>query len=141
MKSYRREIAVVSLLLSLLFQMPSVAMAQETKLLTSGNGDGVIKVGREQFKLTSVVIKLLDDRRAEITLVSEITIFVTGNWSERPGEPKAIDLQITGGATGRDLEGSGRLLLRDDQKSIDSLKLEAVNRNTKRNIQVSFTAK
>jgi hypothetical protein len=118
----------------------SLATAQQTKsLLATANGEGKLKIGREEFKIGSVVAKLMEDGKAELTLVSDISIFVSGTWS---GDvQKGIDLQITGGTTSGGVEGGGKLLFRDDGKSISSLTLQVVNKTMKRNIQVNFVAK
>lgn len=110
-------------------------------LVASANGEGRVKVGREQFKLTAVVVKLLEDGSAEITLVSDITIFVSAKWTRSGNGEDEINLEITGGATKGGLEGNGKLFLRNDKKSIASLTLIAINKSTKKNIDVHFTGK
>jgi hypothetical protein len=117
------------------------AAQQPKSLLLSANGEGTLKAGREEFKVHTVVAKLLEDGTAEITLVSDITVFVSATWFRRDNADDEIDLTITGGASKGGLEGSGKLFLREDGKSLATLKMQAVNKPTKRNIEVSFVAK
>jgi hypothetical protein len=108
--------------------------------LANANGTGTLRVGREQFKITSVVVKLMDDRKAEITLVSDITVFLSGKWSGA-ADQQGIDLQITGGATGGGLEGTGKILLSDDAKSVVRLNIKGVSRTTKLTLEANFEGK
>jgi len=108
--------------------------------LAHANGDGMLKVGSEQFKIGSVVVKLLDDRKAEITLVSDITFFVTGTWSQSAESQDSFDLQITGGASPGGLDGDGKLTLGKDPKDL-RLTLKGKSRTSKKNIEVQFAGK
>lgn len=108
-------------------------------LVVSASGEGTLKVGQEKFNVSSVVIKLSDDGNAEITLITDITIFVSATWSGK--DQQVIDLVITGGATKGGVDGSGKLTMKDDRKSISTLSIKAVNRLTKRNMELTFTAK
>jgi len=110
-------------------------------LVATANGEGTLKVGHEEFKVSSVVVKLLEDGKAEITLVSDITIFVSGTWSGNLDTQEKIGLVITGTASSSGLEGDGKLLLRDDKKTVATLELRAFKRQPKRNIVVNFTGK
>jgi len=119
---------------------PAFASLQEQKSrVASGNGEGTLKIGREKFKVYSVIAKLIEGGDAEITLISDITIFLSGTWAGSP--QNGLDVQITGGATKGGVEGGGKLFLRDEGKSVASLKLQLVNRSLKRNIDVNFVAK
>jgi hypothetical protein len=123
----------------MLVALPAFAASQESKaLLASANGTGTLRIGQEEFKVHAVVIKLLEDGKAEITLVSDITIFVSGAWARNGDAPNDISLQITGTATGGGFEGTGKLLLRDSGKSIDRLSLHGESKTRKRNIEVNF---
>lgn len=131
-----------SLIFLLLLTFPALAAGpQDKSIVASSNGDGVLKMGQEEFKVSAAVVKLMEDGTAEINLVSDITVFVSGKWSKADDPAKGIDLKITGGATQGSLEGGGKLVLRDDGKSIASLKLQLFNKNTKRNIEVSFVGR
>jgi hypothetical protein len=119
--------------------MPAFAAVQQPKsLIVTANGEGTLRVGREEFKVHAAVVKLLEDGKCEITLVSDITIFVSGNWSRDGNDANEIALKITGGPTQGGVEGSGKLLLREDGKTIASLTLQAMNKVTKRNVEVDF---
>ena len=135
-----RLISPMTAALILLMLAPNLASAQETtSLLATANGKGTLTVGKEEFKVTSVVVKLKEDGTAEITVVTDLQLFVGGTWS-KPADPGGgIDLKITGGATGN-VQGSGKLLLRPDGKSIASLKIDGMSPTAKRKIQLNFVA-
>jgi len=125
----------------MLFTVSAIAMGQENKsLVTTAKGEGAITFGQEQFKIHSVVVKLFEDGKAEINLITDISVFITGKWS-RGSDAKTIDLDITGTVTEGRLEGGGKLFLSDDRKSIKSLNLEVVNKLTKNTIKVDFVTK
>lgn len=86
-----------------------------------------------------MVVKLKEDGTAEITLVTDLQLFVTGTWS-KAADSGEIDLKITGGATSSGAEGSGKLFLRPDAKSIDRLTIEGMSNAVKRKIRLEFVA-
>lgn len=132
---------IAALTLLTLLVMPNLASAQApASLLATANGKGTLTVGREEFKVTSVVVKLKEDGTAEITVVTDLQLFVTGTWSKAADSGEGIDLKITGGATGGGTQGSGKLLLRPDGKSIDRLTIEAMSNTVKRKIRLEFVA-
>ena len=104
------------------------------------NGEGKVKVGQEQFQLKAIVVKLLDDRTAEITLISDITIFVTGTWSQSPESQDTFDLQMSGDTSRGGLEGGGKLSLGKDNKDV-RLVLKGKSRMTKKPVEVDFVGK
>ena len=130
---------VISILLTLL-ALPGMAGGQEPRSLVA-NGEGTIKLGKEEFKIYAVAVRLFEDGKAEINLVTDITVFVQGTWSGGDDVQKGIDLHITGNVAAGNLEGNGKLFLRDDRKSIASLNLEVVNKGTKKTIKANFIAK
>jgi hypothetical protein len=109
--------------------------------LAHANGAGTLRVGQERFKITSVIVKLLDDHRAELTLISEITIFVTGTWTQRATSDQDFDLKITGGATGGGVEGTGTLILGKNSQSPLRLDVKGTSKTTKRTIEIHFQGK
>ena len=118
------------------------AQLQDDKTrLAHANGQGTIKVGQEQFKVTSLVVKLLDDKTAEITLVSDITFFLSGTWSQPADSDQNFDIKITGGASGGGLEGAGTLILGKDTQSAVKLDLKGQSRTSKKIIEVHFEGK
>ncbi|HSE18146.1 MAG TPA: hypothetical protein VLB46_13910 [Pyrinomonadaceae bacterium] len=124
----------------LVISMFGTATPQEVNhRLLHANGQGTLKVGQEQFKVNGVVVKLLDDQKAEITLIADITIFISGTWSRNADSQEAFDLQITGGASPGGLEGSGKLTLGKDKDV--RLNLKGKSRTTKKNVEVYFVGK
>ncbi len=125
---------------------PVWSMQDSESIVAHANGNGLLKLGDEEFKITSVVIKLFKDGKAEISLISELTIFVSGTWAWDSNAQKMINLKITGGATGGGVEASGNLTLRGDsasgqRRSIDRVSLEGQSKTTHRNVSLSFQAK
>ena len=121
-----------------LLALPYVASGQELKsLVASAKGEGTIKLGREEFKLHSVVVKLFEDGKTEINLVTDITVFLAGAWTRGDEADNSINLTTTAS----NLEGGGKLFLGEDRKSITGLKLEIFNKISKKNIKVDFVAK
>jgi hypothetical protein len=118
-----------------------VVQAQDQERLAHSNGQGTLKVGQEQFKITSVIVKLLSDRKAEITLVTDITVFLNATWSNRGDSQTEVDLEIVGGATASGLQGTGKLVLGNDGKSVSKLSLKGVSRTSKRTVQAEFEGK
>ena len=102
---------------------------------------GDIKLGKEEFELHAIVVKLFADGKAELQLVTDITIFVNGTWTRGVDGAKEIELRITGNAAASKLEGGGKLFLHEDRKSIKGLKLQVVNKISRKAIEVNFTAK
>ena len=119
-----------------------IAEAQENQSrLAVSKGQGTLRVGDERFKINSVIVKLIDDRKAEITLVSDITVFLNATWSNHGESQEEFDLEVTGGATPGGLEGKGKVFLSSDGKSVIRLSLKGVNRTTKRPIEATFAGK
>jgi hypothetical protein len=143
MKALRRLILIVFVVtLATVGPSLSAAQAQENQdRLAHSEGQGWLKVGEETFKISSVIVKLLADRKAEVTLVSDITVFLNATWANRGESQEAFDLQIVGGATASGLQGTGRLVLSDEGKSVAKLSLKGVSRTSKRTVQAEFEGK
>lgn len=136
--SRRLFVITATLTLFALTAIPYLAAPQGlTTLLATAHGQGTLKVGQEVFKVSSVVVKLKEDGTGEITLITDLQLFVNCTWSASTDLSEDINLKITGGATSA--QGSGKLLLRSDGKAIASLSLEGSS-NTKRKIQLKFVA-
>ena len=137
-----RKLSAAIFTVSALLVLSGVAFAQDPQpsLVASANGEGKIKLGKEEFKLNAVVVKGFQDGKIEINLVSDITVFISGTWSRANQNDKTIDLKITGGSVSGNLEGGGKILLSDD-KSIAALKLQVTNKMTKKIITADFNAK
>lgn len=130
-------------MLPIILILAGVAVAQQPKsLVATANGEGTIKFGKEEFKIYSVVVKLFEDDKAEISMVTDITVFINGTWSRSDdASSKEISLKITGGSVSGNLDGGGKLFLTDDRKSIAGLKLQVVNQTTKKVITAEFVTK
>ena len=122
--------------------MPGIAGGQQLRsLVASAQGEGIISLGKEKFKIYAVVVKLFEDGKAEINLVTDITVFITGTWSRGDDAERAIDLKITGNVAAGNLDGGGKLFLGEDRKSIAGLKLEVLNKTSRKIIKADFVAK
>jgi len=142
MQINRNHRRIMFLALVLTLASAGVAVGQENKsLVATANGQGTIKLGKEEFKIYTVVVKLFEDKTAEFNLVSDISIFVNGTWSRGSEADKSIDIKITGGSVNGNLDGGGKLLLKDDRRSIAGLNFEVINKTTKKPIKVDFVAK
>lgn len=141
MKSLQRTLFAASILVLTLFTGSVFAQSQDDKSrLAHANGQGTIKVGQEQFKVTSLVVKLNDDKTAELTLVSDITFFLSGTWSQADSDQN-FDIKISGGATGGGLDGAGKLTIGKDTQSAVRLDLKGTSRTSKKVIEVHFEGK
>ena len=118
-----------------------VSRAQDGERLAHSDGQGTLKVGEEKFKISSVVVKLLPDRKAEITLVTDITVFLNATWSNHGDSKQEIDLEIVGGAVASGLQGTGKLVLGNDGTAVNRLSLKGTSRTSKRTVQADFEGK
>src|SRR5438045_4192469 len=131
--------AVITFLLLLI--CAGTAMAQQPKsLVATVNGEGTIKLGKEKFPIHAVVVKLFEDGKAELNIITDITVFVSGTWERGPDTEKTIDFKITGGSASN-LNGGGKLFLTDDRQSISALKLQVTNKLTNKVISADFVTK
>ena len=136
-----RKLTLVLTVVILVIAGPSlfVAEAQDSQSrVAHSNGEGTLKVGQEQFKISSVIIKLLPDHKAELTLVTDITVFLNATWSNRGDSQEELDLEIVGGASASGVEGTGSVVLGNDGKSVTKLSLKGASRTSKRNFQADF---
>lgn len=138
----KRTLSIVFVLLLAMFGATlCVSNAQESaSRLAVGKGEGTLKVGSEKFKINSVIVKLIDDRKAEITLVSDITVFLTATWTSHADSQQEFDLDVTGESRGG-LEGKGKVILSADGKAVTRLSLKGISRATKRSVEASFEGK
>ena len=109
--------------------------------LAHANGEGKLRVGQEQFKINGVVVKLLNDKTAELTLISEITVYLTGTWSQNGDSKDEFDIQITGGASPGGLDGAGKVTIGKETTSNLLLILKGKSRTTKKTIEVYFRSR
>jgi hypothetical protein len=142
MQVHRKHIAIALSILIALLTVPGIARAQQPRsLVASAKGEGIISLGKEKFKIYAVVVKLFEDGKAEINLVTDITVFISGTWSRGDDAERAIDLKITGNVAAGNLDGGGKLFLGEDRKSIAGLKLEVLNKTSRKIIKADFVAK
>jgi hypothetical protein len=138
----RLIIAASFVLLVLLSATLPVGEAQENQSrMAYARGQGTLRVGDEKFNIHSVIVKLIEDRKAEITLVSDITIFLNATWSNHAESEQEFDLEVTGGASPGGLEGRGKVILSGDGKSVTRLSLKGVSRTSKRAVEANFEGK
>lgn len=149
--------SIVPCLLLLLFAVAGFAQQQqqprqpqqpqETKsVLAFANGTGTIKLSDEEFKVSAVVIKLFEDGKAELSVVSDITIFMSGTWSRSAESANTIKLEITNGASGGGVEAAGTLYLRDadnqtERRTIDRVSFQGESKTTHKVLALDFKAK
>lgn len=137
MKFKLPTLAAVLLVLSIVGTSP----AQDgTSRMAHANGEGKLKLGSEQFKINGVVVKLLDDGKTEITLIADITIFVTGTWVQSPSSQTDFDLNFTDASSRGGLDGTGKLTLGPDNSGL-KLSVKGKSRATKKPVEVSFVGK
>jgi hypothetical protein len=138
----RKSFAVASIVILICLSFTGVAADDPpASLVASAKGEGKIKLGKEEYKLNAVVVKLFSDGKAELNLITDITVFITGNWSRENETAKTIDLKITSSVTGGNLDGSGKIFLTDDRKSISGLKLQVLSKVSRKTITAEFVAK
>ncbi len=139
---FRKSLAIasVALFISMGFSV-SAADDPPASLVASAKGEGKIKLGKEEFKLDAVVVKLFADGKAELNLITDITVFISGTWSRGSETDKTIDLKITSSVTGGNLDGGGKIFLTEDRKSISGLKLQVLSKTTRKTITAEFVAK
>src|SRR5262245_62046517 len=98
---FRKSCAIASIAVLVCLSFASVAADDPpASLVASAKGEGKIKLGKEEFKLDAVVVKLFADGKAELNLITDITVFITGTWSRANETAKTIDLKITSSVTG-----------------------------------------
>jgi hypothetical protein len=131
----------VTLILLTLLATPNLAAPQRfTSLLATTPGQGTLTVGKEEFKVSYVVVKLKEDGSGEITVVTDLQLFVTCTWSAPEDLSTGIDLKITGGTNLGTAQGSGKVFLRQDGKSMASMSLDGMSTASKRKFQLKFVA-
>ena len=126
-------------------QQPAPQQPEQKSVLAFANGTGTIKLSDEQFKVTAVVIKLIEDGKAELSVVSDITIFFSGTWKRSAESANVINLEITNGASGGGVQASGTLYLRDDnqteRRTIDHVSFQGESKTTHKLLSLDFKSK
>ena len=132
-------IAACAILLALTCGVAVSAQEKPKSIETTAKGKGTIKLGREQFQLHTVILKLKEDGKLEMILVSDISLFFEGSWSWADDSARTVELKIEGGAMGAS-EGGGKAFLRDDGQTLSRLSLQTANKFRKNLVTVQFTA-
>src|SRR5215510_16427504 len=102
----RKSCAIAAIALCVTIALPTFATDDPpASLVASAKGEGTIKLGKEEYKLNAVVVKLFADGKAELNLITDITIFITGTWSRANETARTIDLKITSTVSGGNLDG------------------------------------
>ncbi|HXQ69907.1 MAG TPA: hypothetical protein VN844_05450 [Pyrinomonadaceae bacterium] len=116
-------VTVIALLLSV------VAGAQKiTSLNTTAKGQGTIVVSDiDKHKISSVMVILKENGEADLTFYADLQLSAQGTWSAAQSPAQGINLKITGGVVGGNANGTGKLYLRKDGKSIDKLNIKATS--------------
>lgn len=139
-----RKLSVIAAAFTFLTFLPIFTLAAAPQALSSvsanARGQGTLTMGKEVFKIHAVVVNLKGDGTGEIILVTDFTLFVNCTWAAPADSSKGIELKITGGTTASGAEGSGKLFLRPDGKSIDKLSMMGSSKTQKRRIQLNFVA-
>jgi hypothetical protein len=118
----------------------SVAQQDAGSRMAHANGEGTLKIGTEQFKVNAVVVKLLDDGTAELTLIADITVFLTGTWVQNAESKTDYDLTFPDASSRGGLDGTGKLTLGPDNSGL-RLTVKGKSRATKKPIDLSFVGK
>jgi hypothetical protein len=142
MRATRKLFTVtLALIFSTLLAMPDPAAAQGlTSLKATARGQGTLTVGKEVLKVNTIVVTLEEDGTGEVTVVTDLQLFISCTWSAPSDLSKGVDLKITGGTTESGAQGSGKLMLKPDGTSIASLSLQGSSNTEKRKIQLNFVA-
>src|SRR5947208_1947037 len=99
------NLKVVAACICTMLAVPSLAVPQPKHLVVNTSGEGTIRIGEEEFKLHAIVVKLFANGKAEINLITDITVLIKGTWSRGDQAENAINLVITGNVTSSSLEG------------------------------------
>jgi len=132
-----------NLLLILLFAqcvLPTPAQSQEAEsinLFAKGHGSIVSTV--EDRKISAALVVLRRNGDAVIRLFSDLQLQIQGTWSVSDSSPQEIQLKITGGELGGNANGSGKVLLSDDRKSMTDLAITGKSSNGC-DVTIRFTA-
>lgn len=138
---FKHATAAAAIFVLFIFGVSRVAAQQDgTSRMAHANGEGKLKIGQEQFKVNGVVVKLLDDGKLEITLIADITIFVTGTWAKNADSQQDFDLNFTDETSRGGLDGTGKLTLGPDNSGL-RLNLKGKSRATKKPVEVAFVGK
>jgi hypothetical protein len=122
------------------FFLPVFAQSQDAEsLIVTAKGHGEISVRVEKRKITAALVVLRKDSTVMITVTTDLQLQLQGTWKANIASPEEIALKITGGAVADDLDGSGKLVLTSDRKSLKELTINAKSADGQE-ITVTFAA-
>lgn len=143
MNGLKRTLRLWNVLVMLLFagfSLPVFAQSQEAEsLIVTAKGHGEISVRVEKRKITAALVVLRENGTAMVTVTTDLQLQLQGTWKANTASPDEIALKITGGAVADDLDGSGRLVLTSDRKSLKELTINAKSADGQE-ITVTFVA-
>ena len=103
----------------------AVAAQKITSLSATAKGTGSIVSRVDKHDITSVMVILNENGEANFTFYTDLQLSATGNWSQSKSSNTSINIKITGGIVSGNANGTGKLLLRKDGKTIDRLTIQA----------------
>ena len=122
------------------FLLSVSAQTQKSEpLVIKAKGHGKMISVVDDRKITSALVVLRPDGTALITVTADIMLQAQGTWKAIAGAPQEIDLKITGGAVNGEVNGSGKLLLTSDRKSMKELTVD-VRSSDGQDISLTFVA-
>ena len=129
----------VAVTLALLLVSVASHAQKITSLITTAKGHGTLTTtDATKRKINAVGAILREDGEAQITIFTDLQLSAQGRWSAKE-DSDAIDLEITGGIVTGNATGTGKLLLREDGKTISSLSIQAKT-PTGGKVKIEFTA-
>jgi hypothetical protein len=125
----------------LLLSVSVVSVAQKiTSLTATAKGQGTLTTADSaQRKINAVGVILREDGEAQITIFTDLQLSAQGRWTVGDELSKGIDLQITGGIVAGNANGTGKVYLRQDGKSIARVSIKAKT-PTGGKVTIEFTA-
>ena len=96
-----------------------------TSLISAAKGHGTFTIGDTKQEIHSIVVVLREGGDAQITIITDLQLSTQGRWTVGDDSNRVVDLKITGGIVSGNASGTGKLLLREDGKSIDKLSLQS----------------
>lgn len=136
----RTRLTTLALVTAIALLLSVVAGAQKiTSLKTTAKGQGTIISDIDKHEISSVMVILKENGEADLTFYADLQLSAQGSWSldESPGQ--GINLKITGGVVSGNANGTGKLFLRKDGKSIDKLNIQATSADGSK-VTVEFVA-
>ena len=143
MNRFKRIVRPYQAVLLVLFAgclLPVSAQSVELEsLIISAKGHGKMSSVVDDQKITSALVVLRQNGTVLITVTADIQLQAEGTWQATDSSSEELVLKITGGAVKGEVNGSGRLLLASDRKSMKELTLKITATNGQE-ISVTFVA-